>query len=78
MKECTKPNCNCIEAAEKEAGGHVKNYPCLAGGKPSSFNHDYVGEKIIAYVEGQLKIMEAYLMLNSEQSVQVSDTTEAQ
>lgn len=30
MKPCTKPNCNCIEQAEKEAGGPVKNYPCLA------------------------------------------------
>lgn len=27
---CTKPNCNCIEVAEKENGGPVKSYPCRA------------------------------------------------
>lgn len=29
--KCTKPNCNCIEIAEKKNGGQpVKNYECLA------------------------------------------------
>jgi hypothetical protein len=30
-KGCTKPNCDCLEKAEQEAGGHVKSYQCLAG-----------------------------------------------
>lgn len=29
MKGCTKPNCDCIEIAEREAGGPVKSYQCL-------------------------------------------------
>lgn len=30
--KCSKPNCDCVEQAEKKAGGPVKSYPCLAEG----------------------------------------------
>lgn len=31
MKQCTKPNCECVAIAERKNGGNpVKNYPCLA------------------------------------------------
>lgn len=30
--KCTKPNCSCVEIAEKINGGPVKNCPCRATG----------------------------------------------
>lgn len=32
LAKCSKPNCDCVEQAEKKAGGPVKSYPCLAEG----------------------------------------------
>jgi hypothetical protein len=33
MKECYKPNCNCLLIAEGKAGGPVNHYVCLGAEK---------------------------------------------
>lgn len=35
MINCTSPKCNCLKEAEREAGGPVKSYQCLAPVKES-------------------------------------------
>lgn len=79
MKECTKPNCDCIEIAEAKSGGLVRDYPCLSGkvicneckgtGYNSYPNHD-TAYPICHCCNGEG-------MLNSDKNAQESDTTEA-
>ena len=72
MKECTKPNCNCIEIAEQNNGGNpVKSYPCLAQKEPGI----HISTEPL-WNESMKEAKEKFqLLLNSIQNHEVSDTT---